>query len=176
MRVYYILIFALGMLSSLTTSHGNEKIKWYSFEEAVKLSEKNPKKILVDIYTHWCGYCKQMDAVTFGNPQVASYINEHYYAVKLNSETNDTIVFQGHRFINEGGRNRSPHQLSIALLQGQMSYPSVVYIDEDLSLLTSVPGFYKPDQIEPILRYFAEGHYKAKSWEDYLESFTGTFR
>jgi thioredoxin-related protein len=176
MKTYMALIMVFGFLNLSVTGQGKEKIRWYNFEEAVELSSRNPKKILVDIYTDWCGFCKQMDAITFSNEQVAKYINEHYYAVKFNSETTDTIFFQGHQFINEGNGRRSAHQLSIALLQGKMSYPSVVYIDKDLALLTAVPGFRKPDQIEPILRFFAEGHYKDKSWEDYMESFVGTFK
>jgi thioredoxin-related protein len=171
-----LIVLTLGLLTTINTIDGKDRIKWYSFEQAVELSVKKPKKILVDIYTDWCGYCKQMDAVTFGNAQVARYINEHFYPVKLNSETRDTINFQGHKFVNEGGATRSAHQLSIALLQGQMSYPSVVYIDEDFRLLTAVPGFRKPDQIEPILRFFAEEHYKAKSWDDYMEGFIATFK
>ena len=174
MKIYIIIIMALGMLSSLNAGQ-NERIKWYTFEEAVERAADNPRKILIDIYTDWCGFCKRMDAETFNNPGVARYINRNYYPVKFNSETRDTIYFQGHMFINEGEGRRSAHQLSIALLQGQMSYPSVVYLNEELELLTSVPGFMTPERIEPILRYFAEDHYLTLSWDEYLAGFSGSF-
>ncbi len=174
MKRYVIVIIALGMLSWMNVSQ-NERIKWYTFEEAVELAANNPRKILIDIYTDWCGFCKRMEAETFKNPQVARYINRNYYPVKLNSETRDTIYFQGHKFVNEGEGRRSAHQLSIALLQGQMSYPSVVYLNENFELLTSVPGFMTPESIEPILRYFAEDHYLTLSWEDYKSGFKGSF-
>jgi thioredoxin-related protein len=176
MRLKITIFILAGFLSSFIMTQASDKVKWYSFEEAVQLATKSPRKILVDIYTDWCGFCQQMDAVTFKNPQVAKYINEHYYPVKFNSETNDTIYFQGHMFVNDGEGRRSAHQLSIALLQGQMSYPSVVYIDEEFALLTSVPGFRKPDQIEPILRFFAEDHYKTKTWDEFMSNFAGTFK
>ncbi len=172
----YIIIFAVALFVQTANANQNDRIKWYSFEEAVELSMQNPRKIMIDIYTDWCGFCKRMEAETFNNPQVARYINDNFYAVKLNSETRDTIYFQGHRFVNEGEGRRSPHQLSIALLNGQMSYPSVVYINEDLELLTAVPGFMRPADIEPILRYFAEDHYLNTSWEDFRENFSGRFR
>jgi thioredoxin-related protein len=176
MKTYIVLIIlALGMLSPVKAGQDKEKVKWYGFEEAVELSLKNPRIILVDIYTDWCGFCKRMDAETFGNPKVASYVNENFYPVKLNAEIRDTINFQGHKFINEGEGRRSAHQLPIALLQGQMSYPSIVYINEDLELLTAVPGFRTPVQIEPILRFFAEDHYKTRSWENFQQDFSGTF-
>ncbi len=176
MRYIIILAIAMFALTANANTNTNDRIRWYSFEEAVELAVQNPRKILIDVYTDWCGFCKRMDAETFNNPQVARYINENYYPVKLNSETTDTIYFKGHQFVNEGGGRRSPHQLSIALLQGQMSYPSVVYINEDLELLTAVPGFMGPADIEPILRYFAEDYYLNTSWESFTESFTGTFR
>ena len=34
-------------------------IKWYSWEEAMAANENQPKKIFVDLYTNWCGWCKK---------------------------------------------------------------------------------------------------------------------
>ncbi len=172
---YWSLLLGLTVMFSLNANQEDEKVNWYSFEEAVELSMENPRKILVDIYTDWCGYCKRMDSETFGNPSVASFVNKNFYAVKLNSETTDTIRFKGYEFVNEGEGRRSAHQLSIALLQGQMSYPSIVYLNEDLELLTAVPGFMTPGSIEPVLRFFGEDHYKTVTWEDFQQSFSGSF-
>lgn len=176
MKILVFTVLALGMFTSLYANQDDEKIKWYSVEEAVDLAATSPRKILIDIYTDWCGFCKRMEAETFNNPAVARYINSNYYPVKFNSETRDTIYFQGHEFINEGEGRRSAHQFSIALLQGRMSYPSVVYLNEDGELLTSVPGFMTPERIEPILRFFAEDYYLTQPWEEYQKSFTGSFR
>ncbi len=176
MRFISVVTVILASVFALGANEQSEKIKWHSFEEAVELSRENPRKILIDIYTDWCGFCKRMDAETFSDPQVARFINKHFYPVKLNSETRDTIEFQGHVFINEGEGRRSPHQLSVALLQGQMSYPSIVYINEDLELLTAVPGFRTPEQIEPLLRFIGEDHYLQQSWENYQQNFAGSFR
>ena len=61
----------------------SDKIKWYSFEEAYQLNKKKQKKIFIDVYTEWCGWCKKMDAETFANPLIAKYMSEHFYCVKL---------------------------------------------------------------------------------------------
>ena len=175
MRYIIISIFSLVFIFEVNAQQDKNKVRWYTFEEAVELATVNPKKVFIDIYTDWCGFCKRMDSETFSNADVASYLNENYYPVKFNSETKDTIYFQGHMFVNEGEGRRSAHQLSIALLQGKMSYPSIVYLNEDLELLTAVPGFMTPSGIEPILRFFAEDHFLRKSWEDFQEDFEGTF-
>ncbi|MDD3634996.1 MAG: DUF255 domain-containing protein [Bacteroidales bacterium] len=148
-------------------------VKWYTFEEAVKLNETNPKKIFIDVYTDWCCWCKVMDQKTFSHPEIAAYLNKYYYPVKFNAESTEPIKFKDVVFENTGKGSRSPHQLAAALLQGKMSYPSVAYLDENNQLLTAVPGYYSPAQIEPILVFFAEDHYKTKTWEVFNQSFKG---
>jgi len=146
-------------------------VKWYSIEEAIEMNKKDQRKIFIDVYTDWCGWCKKMDAGTFSNPAIANILNTEYYAVKFNAETRDTINFGGKQFINDGANGRSPHQLAIALLQGRMSYPSVAYLNEQNQLLTAVPGYMTPEGIEPILMFFADDAYKNLSFEDYTKQF-----
>ena len=74
----------LLLLLSFNTSR-KEKIKWLSLGELQTAYAKNPKPIIIDVYTSWCGWCKVMDKNTYSNDKVADYINEHYYAVKFNA-------------------------------------------------------------------------------------------
>ncbi|MGL4598391.1 MAG: thioredoxin family protein, partial [Bacteroidia bacterium] len=89
----------------LTKGETASAIHWYTLEEAQALSDKEPRKLFVDMYTSWCGWCKVMDANTFANPTIAKYMNEHYYCVKFDAETRDTVVFNGQKFANRGGAN-----------------------------------------------------------------------
>jgi len=146
-------------------------VKWYTIEEALELNKIQERKIFIDVYTDWCGWCKKMEATTFTHPAIAKILNEQFYAVRFDAETNDTINFAGQKFINEGNRNRSPHQLAVALLQGKMSYPSIAYLNENNQLLTAVPGFYSADRLEPLLKFFAEDAFKSVSFEEYQKTF-----
>ena len=74
-----------------TTGGNKTAIHWLTMEEAYLLQQKNPKKIIVDIYAEWCGWCKRMDKTTFQEPAVIRYINDNFYAVKLDAETKRTI-------------------------------------------------------------------------------------
>src|SRR5580700_4172641 len=61
-------------------------IKWMSLSDADKLNQgPKKKKIFVDIYTDWCGWCKRLDATTYQDPKVVKYVNDNFYAVKLNA-------------------------------------------------------------------------------------------
>lgn len=177
MRKGIILLISLALFGcnahSQKSSDTEGKVKWYTFEEAVKLNETNPKKIFIDVYTDWCSWCKVMDQKTFSNPIIAEYLNNNFYPVKFNAESTAPIKFQGKVFENRNQGRRSPHDLAAALLQGRMSYPSVAYLDENNQLLTAVPGYYSPSQIEPILVFFAENHYKTTNWENFNQTFQG---
>ncbi len=146
-----------------------QEVQWMSWEEAVAkaASDKQPKKMFVDVYTDWCGWCKKMDKETFQNPEVAAYMLENFYMVKLDAEQKDPIEFQGktYKFIPSG--RRGYHELAAALLNGRMSYPTVVFLDEGMNMLSPVPGFQKPQPFLEIARYFGDNIYKEKDWKTY---------
>lgn len=113
---------------------GQEKIEWMKFEEAIAASEKNPKMILVDVYTDWCGWCKKMDKETFTDSSVIAYVNAGFYAVKLNAEDKKrTFDFQGKSFTEE----------AMAKAMQVRSYPNFVVIDPSLQNITQLSG-YRP--------------------------------
>jgi thioredoxin-related protein len=129
-----------------------QKIEWMSFEAAIDAQAKadQPKKIFIDVYTDWCGWCKKMDKETFNNPEVAVYMQQHFYMVKLDGEGKKPIVFRGKTFsFVPSGRN-GYHELAAGLMQGQLSYPTVVFLNEQAELLSPVPGYHPPESFMPI--------------------------
>jgi thioredoxin-related protein len=151
------------------------KIKWMDIEEAAALNQKKPRKIFIDMYTDWCGWCKKMDATTFINPVIVEYMNANYYAVKFNAERKDTVNFNGKMYVNPNpSGTRSSHQLAQELLAGRMSYPSFVMLDENLNRITTVPGYRKAPEFESILNYIGGNAYKTQKWEEFSVTFKGT--
>lgn len=143
-------------------------IKWYTWDEAIAANAKKPKKIFIDLYTEWCGYCKKMDANTFKDPAVVKYMNEHFYAVKFDAEQKGDITYNDHTFKYHGNVGRNGiHELAYSLLDGRMSYPSFVYMDEKIERISISPGYKEPAMLLNELRFTAEDHYKTKTWQDY---------
>lgn len=154
-----------------------ERVKWYSFEEAYKNNKKKPRKIFIDVFTEWCGWCKKMDAETFTNPVIVRYMNKNFYCVKFDAERKDTIIIDGVTFVNQNPNGRrSSHQLAVELLKGKMSYPSYVFLNEKSQWLTVVPGYQQARDFESIIHYFGDDAYQKTPWEDYKGSFVGEIK
>ncbi|MEL6989660.1 MAG: DUF255 domain-containing protein, partial [Bacteroidota bacterium] len=150
----YFAIFSLGLQAQ------SSKVKWLSWEEAIEKSKIQKKKIFVDIYTDWCGWCKKMDKATFQQAEIAEYLNEHYYAVKFNAEQRGNIELKDkiYKFIS-AGRN-GYHELAFNLTRGRLSYPTIVFLDEEMNLIQPIPGFQNAQNFELIMTYFSEDHHK----------------
>lgn len=179
MKKITLTFLAISCLVSFSFSQKNKNatpvFKWYSFEEALELNKKNPKKIFIDVFTDWCGWCKKLDASTFSDSIIKSYMAQHFYPVKLNAERKDDVVFNGNTYINPSpDAQRSSHQLAVALLQGRMSYPSMVILNEKFEILNTIIGYKTAKDLEPILHFFGENAQEKTTYEKFLETFTGS--
>ncbi len=154
-----------------------EKIKWLTWEQATEANKKEPKKILVDVYTSWCGWCKVMDKQTFTNDTIADYLNKHFYCIKLDAEGHDTIRFDNKDFVfvspEKGGGRNGVHTLAYALLDGNMGYPSIVYLTENFERTAISPGYKTPDKLLPELRFTAEEVFKTETFDNYMKTYSG---
>jgi thioredoxin-related protein len=166
-----LMLFQIQLYGQPYAPKNNEIVHWYSLEEAEKLNKAAPKKIIIDVYTDWCGWCKKMDQSTFTHPVITRLLNQYFYAVKFNAETTDTIQFNGGKYINLVKGQRSTHPLALSLLNWHPSYPSLVYLTERLEYLGAIPGYKTPEQLEVILNYIAQDKYKSTSLEDFQKTF-----
>lgn len=184
MKVLYIIVL-VGVICipgfSQTSSKIKEKaintqnkIHWYTFEEATKINSRHPKKIFMDVYTDWCGWCKRLDAVTFSNPEIVKYINANFYAVKFDAERKDVVKYKGKDYINRNPYGmRQPHDLAAYFLQGKMSYPTVVFLNEKMDVITPVAGYMGPRDFEGIINFIGSDAYQKEKFEDFKSSFQG---
>ncbi len=161
------ILFLFVALVTYTTSA--QEVTWLSWSEAAALatSEENPKKIFVDVYTDWCGWCKKMDKDTFQNAEVAAYMEANFYMVKLDGEGKEPIEYKGKTFNFVPSGRKGYHEFAAALMGGKLSYPTTIFLDEEMNMLSPVPGYQKPEPFLNIAKYFGDDIYKEKDWKTY---------
>ena len=146
----------------------NEEIKWMSIEKAVELSKTNPKKIYIDFFTNWCGWCRKMDKEAFTNAKVIHEMNKNYYAVKFNAEGKDAITINNQVYTYSSAQNI--HTYTLAMLDGQLGYPTAVILGEKGQKITAIPGYQEAPMLVEILSYFGNNNHLKQSFEDYQKS------
>ncbi len=175
MKYYLLTITAIFVLSILAygqtesaTPKTQDEVKWYSFEDGMKLANKKHKCVIVDIYTDWCGWCKKMDNETFKDPKVVAYLNEKFVAIKFNAEGKEPVAFNGNIYSNPNpGKARSTHQLAIALAGSKLAYPTYIYLDSKGKNITGTQGYSQPEDLLPLLQYIGSDAYKSKTWKEF---------
>lgn len=149
------------------------EINWMTWKEVQEAQKKEPRKVFVDAYTSWCGWCKRMDATTFANPEIVKYVNKNFYAIKFDAETKEIIRFKNkdYKYVAQG--NKGYNELAAEILNGQMSYPTSVYFDEGMNQIFPVPGYQDPKTFETVLYFVASNSYKTGTWEKFQADFKG---
>jgi len=166
-----LVIFSFLILGSSFNATAQKKVDWLTWEEAMEKSKLEKRKIVVDVYTEWCGWCKKMDKTTFQADKIVEYINKNYYAVKFDAERKKQISYNDKEYsFIKSGRN-GYHELAAELLQGRLSFPTVVFLDEETALIQPIPGFQDAVTFEMIIKFFAEDHYKKTPWPKFTASY-----
>jgi thioredoxin-related protein len=94
--------------------------------------------------------------------------------VSFNATTRDSIVFNNVTYKNQSTEHPF-HDLAVTMLNGKMDFPVMVFADEKGMLISPVPGYFTPRNIEPLLHFFRDQAYLTQRWDEYVEKFKSSF-
>lgn len=165
------------LLLLLTGFAAFSQIKWMTLTDALAAQKNQPKKILIDFFADWCGPCKTMDNTTYSHPFIVEHINTHYYPVKFDAESGETLSLFGKVFGNPqfvGGRKKnSLHEFT--KFMNVSSVPSIVFLDESGNQITILNGLLSAREIEPYLSMISSNDYKKvqtrAQWDAYQKRY-----
>jgi thioredoxin-related protein len=165
--VVVVALVAVGLAIFITRSGDGSvvetataEVKWHSFEEGVALARQENKKIMVDVYTDWCTWCKKMDKEVYTNGGVGRTLTSNFIAIRLDAESQKVVTVDG----------APMNEASLAESMGVTGYPTVVFLDPAAKPITKISGYMEPKEFTSVLRYIGEDHYKTKSFQEYKNS------
>lgn len=167
----------VGFFLLLSTSYSFAQVRWITINQALEEQKKSPKKILIDFYSSLCESCKDMDKNTFNNPIISKLINDNFYAVKFDSDSNDTVNFFGRTFTNPDFKSKKGkttlHQF--AKFMNISTIPTMVFLDEQAMPITNLMGTLSAKDVEPYFNMISTGEYKSiktrQQWDNYQKKF-----
>ncbi|HCA80559.1 MAG TPA: hypothetical protein DEP53_12585 [Bacteroidetes bacterium] len=157
-------LLAVGLIGFLASSNdtstqspGGEAITWHSFDEGMALAAKENKKVLVDVYTDWCVWCKKMDKEVYTDGQIGRIIAKDFIAVKFNPEGQELVTMN----------NEHLNGSLFTQAMGISGYPSTLIFGADGKPITKIDGFQEAKEYAALLTFIGEDHYKTKSFQQF---------
>ncbi len=144
---------------SAAPAPGEKKLDWLAFDAAAERAVKENKHVIVDIYTTWCGWCRVMDRETYGNAEVADYLEKNFVLAKINGESSSKIHWKG----------RELTERDFARGVGVTGFPSTYFLKPDLEVLGGVPGFIRPTDFMLYAKYVSTRWYEKGKIQDYVD-------
>jgi thioredoxin-related protein len=168
MHLKFFLSFIV--LISVTSLAGQNKIKWASWDSAADKIEAGNKKFLVYFYYDGCRWCRFMEDNTFSVDYIARFVNQNFHPFRVNALSKETIVADKSYTSVRVGKYEF-HELATELLVGNMSFPSVVFLDEQFKKLGSYDSYMDVQSFEMILSYYAGDHHKRTMWKRFANNY-----
>jgi thioredoxin-related protein len=148
-----IVVFTL-LIVNLT---GLAQVK--SLNDALKSAKEQDKKVIVDVYTDWCGWCKKMDADVYTKQDIKDLVDDNFIFYKLNAEGNEKINYNGKQYTAS----------DLASFFEVSGYPTTVFLEPDGKVIeynynkvkmNNLPGYFKADQFQKVLEFIRDEKYK----------------
>ncbi len=136
------------------------ELQWTNFTQGLKEASVSNKKVLIDVYTDWCGWCKKMEKDTYSDREVQNYLNKNYVLVRLNAESNQEETIDTMHVTDA--------QLASAF--GVTGYPTTIFLTSGGHPITEAPGYMKPAEFIHVIKYIGGDYYKTMKFADYLKS------
>ena len=155
MKKNKIILLIIGMLLIASNSFALPK----SLNDAMKIAKKQNKKLIVDFYTDWCGWCKKMDKDVYEKSYIKDLLEDDFVFYKLNAEGDEKITYDGKEY----------SAAELTELFQITGYPTTVFLEPNGKIIeykyndqsmNNLPGYFKAKDFKKVLEFIRDGKYK----------------
>ena len=168
---YKLLIVSFLTLFLVLNSSAQNRIKRVKPEAIFNNNKVSDKYYFLYFYYNDCKWCKHLETTTFTDDQTAKFINQKFYPVKINAVSNDKIQFNDKTYRTVEIDNYDFNELAVELLNGKMSFPALVILDQNFQKIGVHQNYYNVDDFQMILAYYIGGHYKKTLFKYYTNNY-----
>jgi thioredoxin-related protein len=148
-------------------------VNWVPLNEALKLNKENPKGIFLTFYAKSSAASSVMLVNAFSHNKVAAYLNEHFYCVRIDSQTSDTLTWDKTYYNKHELGNY--HELATTIMKDKMQFPSIFYFDTNNKLILTENSYLSPEALYLLSNYVVSESYKAKPFAEFIKTFEFEF-
>lgn len=156
-----IFVALFAFFGTAEALYGQDKIVWYSMQQAQQLARQHNKKVLVYAGANWCIYCQKMDEEVFPKPRVIDSLNTYFYGVRVNIESRAPMLFN----------KKQTTQAQFARRHRVRATPTFIFLNSDGSVIGAQPGFIPAKTFSQLLGYIGSEAYKQIEFGTYLNKY-----
>jgi thioredoxin-related protein len=135
----------------------------------LKLQKSKPKDLFITWHSRLNVGSLVMLYNAFEDSVVASYMNDHFYCVRLDAQTKDTL-FWNKEYVNLNRDDRF-HQLALEQLEENMKFPALIFYDINKNLIIRQHSYLGSVNFYMLASYVGSGAYRTQNFQEYRKSF-----